>query len=112
MDGHATSDSSTEKRSIRRVAARALDYGLPRRKPGIALSLAALNCVLEHAADDMTISVEAGITLAELNRQLAVKGQWLPIDAPEADIASVGGIIASNAFGPRRHGCMGRLATT
>ena len=81
-----------------------LDYGLPRRKPGVALSLAALNRVLEHAADDMTITVEAGITLAELNRHLAVKGQWLPIDAPDPDRASIGGIIASNAFGPRRHG--------
>ena len=81
-----------------------LDYGLPRRKPGVALSLAALNRVLEHAADDLTIRVEAGITLAELNRHLAVKGQWLPIDAPDPDRASIGGIIATNAFGPRRHG--------
>ena len=81
-----------------------LDYGLPRRKPGIALSLSALNRVLEHAAEDMTITVEAGITLAELNRHLAVKGQWLPIDAPDPDRASIGGIIATNAFGPRRHG--------
>ena len=81
-----------------------LDYGLPRRKPGIALSLALLNRVLEHAADDLTITVEAGITLAELNRHLAIKGQWLPIDAPDPDRASIGGIIATNASGPRRYG--------
>ncbi len=81
-----------------------LDYGLPRRKPGIALSLAALDRVLEHAADDLTITVEAGITPAVLNRHLAVKGQWLPINAPDPDKASIGGIIATNAFGPRRHG--------
>jgi glycolate oxidase FAD binding subunit len=81
-----------------------LDYGLPRRKPGVKLSLAQLNRVLEHAADDLTITVEAGITLAELNRHLAAKGQWLPVDAPEPDKATLGGIIATNAFGPRRHG--------
>ena len=81
-----------------------LDYGLPRRKPGVALSLAALNRVLEHAADDLTITVEAGTALAELNRHLAAKGQWLPIDATDPDKASIGGIIATNAFGPRRHG--------
>ncbi len=81
-----------------------LDYGLPRRKPGIALSLALLNRVLDHAADDLTITVQAGITLVELNRHLAVKGQWLPIDAPDPDRASIGGIIATNASGPRRHG--------
>jgi glycolate oxidase FAD binding subunit len=81
-----------------------LDYGLPRREPGVVVSLAKLNRVLEHAADDLTITVEAGITLAELNRHLAAKGQWLPVDAPEPDRATVGGIVATNAFGPRRHG--------
>jgi glycolate oxidase FAD binding subunit len=81
-----------------------LDYGLPHRKAGVALSLTALNRVLEHAADDLTITVEAGITLADLNRHLAAKGQWLPVDAPEPDKATIGGIIATNADGPRRHG--------
>jgi glycolate oxidase FAD binding subunit len=81
-----------------------LHYGLPRTKPGIALSLAALNRVLEHAADDLTVTVEAGITLAALNRRLAEKQQRLPIDAPEPEKATLGGIIATNACGPRRHG--------
>jgi glycolate oxidase FAD binding subunit len=86
-----------------------LDYGLPRRQPGIALSLATMNRVIEHAADDLTITVEAGITLHELNRHLAAKRQWLPIDPPDPDKSTIGGIIASNAFGPRRpgHGTIG-----
>jgi glycolate oxidase FAD binding subunit len=82
-----------------------LNYGLPRVKPGIALSLTALNRVLKHSAHDLTITVEAGITLAELNRHLAVNQQWLPIDPPEAEKATIGGIVAANAYGPRRHAC-------
>jgi glycolate oxidase FAD binding subunit len=81
-----------------------LDYGRPRTKSGIALSLAALDRVLDYPADDLTVTVEAGITLAELNRWLAEKRQWLPLDPPEADKATMGGIIAANACGPRRHG--------
>jgi len=81
-----------------------LDYGLPRAKPGIALSMTALNRVIEHPSNDLTVTVEAGITLGELNRRLAEKRQWLPIDPPEAEKATIGGIVATNAYGPRRHG--------
>jgi glycolate oxidase FAD binding subunit len=82
-----------------------LKDGLPCMKPGIALSLANLNRVLEHPADDLTVTVEAGITLADLNRHLAEKRQWLPLDPPEPEKATIGGIVAANACGPRRHGC-------
>ncbi len=81
-----------------------LTYGPPRNKSGIALSLAALNQVLDHAADDLTVTVQAGITLADLGRRLAEKRQWLPVDPPERDRATVGGVIATNAYGPRRLG--------
>ena len=81
-----------------------LDYGLPRSKSGVVLSLAALNRVLDYPADDLTVTVEAGITLAELNRRLAEKRQWLPLDPPEPGKATIGGIIATSACGPRRHG--------
>ena len=66
--------------------------------------MAALNRVLDYPADDLTVTAEAGITLAELNRRLAEKRQWLPLDPPELERATIGGIIAANACGPRRHG--------
>ena len=80
-----------------------LDYGLPRTKPGIALSLAALNRVVDYPADDLTVTVQSGVTLNELNRRLAEKRQWLPIDVPDPNKATIGGVIATNASGPRRH---------
>ncbi len=86
-----------------------LDYGPQPARPGIRLSMNQMNRVLDHPADDLTITVEAGMTLAQLNRHLATKRQWLPIDAPESVRATVGGIVATNACGPRRysHGTIG-----
>jgi glycolate oxidase FAD binding subunit len=81
-----------------------LDLGHVPTKPGIALDTRRLNAVIEHAARDMTITVQAGITLAELAKVLAAENQWLPIDVPNPDAATVGGAIAANVSGPRRLG--------
>jgi glycolate oxidase FAD binding subunit len=46
--------------------------------------------------------VHAGVTLAQLNRELARHGQWLPIESA-FDAATIGGIVATNDSGPVRH---------
>jgi glycolate oxidase FAD binding subunit len=61
-----------------------------------------LTHLLEHEAPDLTCHVEAGITLAQLQQQLATKGQRLSLDAPNADQATIGGLLATNASGPKR----------
>ena len=61
-----------------------------------------LTRVLEHEAPDLTCHVEAGITLSALQAQLATKGQRLALDPPDAQQATVGGILSSNASGPKR----------
>lgn len=61
-----------------------------------------LTRLLEHEAPDLTCQVEAGITLASLQTMLATKGQWLPLDPPDPAQATIGGILASNACGPKR----------
>ncbi len=83
----------------------ALDYGGIPRRPGAALDTTALNRVIDYPAADMTITVEAGITLGEIARVLDTEGQRLEIDAPQADRATVGGVFATNATGSRRYGC-------
>ena len=82
----------------------ALDLGLPPAKPGVAMDTTAMNRVIDYPARDMTITVQAGITLAELERTLAAEHQWLPIDVPNPERATLGGAIAVNASGPRRLG--------
>ncbi len=61
-----------------------------------------LTQLLEHEAADLTCHIEAGLTLAELQAQLATKGQQLALDPPDAEQATIGGLLASNASGPKR----------
>src|SRR6266852_8165114 len=68
----------------------------------ILLETTKLTRLLEHEAPDLTCHVEAGITLAELQTKLATKGQRLALDPPNAQQATIGGILASNASGPKR----------
>lgn len=81
-----------------------LDYGLPAKVDGNALELVGLNGVIDYPARDMTITVGAGITMAELHATLQEQSQQLPIDAPLPVKATLGGVIACNQSGPRRYG--------
>jgi glycolate oxidase FAD binding subunit len=83
----------------------ALDYGGIPRRPGVAVDMTGLARVIDYPSADMTITVEAGITLGALARVLDAEGQRLEIDAPEADRATVGGVFATNSTGPKRFGC-------
>jgi glycolate oxidase FAD binding subunit len=85
-----------------------LGHGLPPARPGVAVSTARLDRVIDYPAHDMTVTVQAGITLAGLAELLAAENQRLPIDVPDAGRATLGGAMAVNASGPRRYG-MGTL---
>jgi len=81
-----------------------LDYGTPPARPGIALSTGKLDQVIDFPARDMTITVQAGITVARLNEITKAERLWLPIDVPNPETATLGGSIAANVSGPRRYG--------
>jgi glycolate oxidase FAD binding subunit len=85
--------------------ATALDYGLTPKSSGIGLSLTRLNRVMEYPARDMTITVEAGITMQALAETLAAERQQIPLDVPDPQRATLGGVIATNWSGPRRAAC-------
>jgi hypothetical protein len=70
-----------------------------------SVDLGRLNRIPEHVPEDMTVTVEAGVTLAELNALLAPRGQWLPIDPPHPDKLTIRELLDTNASGPRRYGC-------
>lgn len=61
-----------------------------------------LNQVVEYAADDLTITVGAGMTLANIERVLGENGQFLPLDVPHPSRATIGGVLAASANGPLR----------
>ncbi len=82
----------------------ALEYGETPSKPGFAIDTRSLRRVMDYPAADMTITVEAGRTLADLQATLAEQGQRLPLEAPCSDRATLGGIYATDTCGPRRFG--------
>src|SRR5579885_1927297 len=57
--------------------------------------------LIEYEPRDLTISVEAGMSFAELERTLAANRQMIPLD-PGWEDSTVGGVIAANLSGPRR----------
>ena len=68
----------------------------------VALDLRALDRVVRYEPADMTVTVEAGIRLQSLQERLATSGQFLPLDPPGADRATLGGVVAANCSGPLR----------
>ena len=70
---------------------------------GPTLSMARINRVLQHAVDDFTVTVEAGLPISQLQLVLAEKGQWLPLDPPVAGPSSIGGLVARGLSGRLQH---------
>jgi glycolate oxidase FAD binding subunit len=81
-----------------------LGYGLPAKASGLGLSTTALHRVTDYPARDMTITVEAGATLAIIGMLLATEKQQLPFDVPNPERATLGGVIATAWNSPRRYG--------
>ena len=57
----------------------------------------------DHRPADLTATVESGITLKVLQHELARQGQFLPLEAPLASKATIGGALAANTSGPMRY---------
>jgi glycolate oxidase FAD binding subunit len=81
----------------------AASAGTPAPRAGLVLGLRRLDRVLEHEPGDLTVTVEAGRTMAALQAALRERGQWLSLDPPDDARATLGGVLAANASGPRRH---------
>jgi glycolate oxidase FAD binding subunit len=68
----------------------------------VLLQTRQLDSLLEHEGPDLTCHVQAGITLATLQEHLSAQGQRLSLDPPGASGTTIGGILATNASGPKR----------
>jgi glycolate oxidase FAD binding subunit len=65
----------------------------------ILLTTRDLGRTLDYEPRDLTVVVEAGKRLASLQEELAPEGQFLAFDPPNADAATVGGVVSTNASG-------------
>jgi glycolate oxidase FAD binding subunit len=86
-----------------RGAGTKMGWGAPPRQVDILLSTARLNAVVAHRHGDLTATVQAGAKLGDVNRALAQHRQWIPLDPPWAERSTIGGLVATNDSGPRRH---------
>jgi glycolate oxidase FAD binding subunit len=79
------------------------DWGAPASRADVVLSTLRLNTPVDHVAGDLVATVPAGATLDAVNDILRREKQWLPLDPGVSHRATIGGIIATNDSGPRRH---------
>ena len=66
----------------------------------LVVSTRALDAVHAYDPADLTLTADAGVTLAQLERLTGDHGQWLPLDPPRRARRSLGGMLASGAYGP------------
>jgi len=79
-----------------------LECGNPVRSAQVVLSLSRMNRVVDYFPADLTICVEAGITLSDLNGIVRRENQWLPLDPPGN--GTLGAVVACGSSGPLRFG--------
>ena len=87
---------------VPRGGGRASEMGNPLDRCDLILQTTRLDRVIEHSQADMVVSVEAGITLEELQAELGKAGQFLPLDPFNSPGHTIGGLLATGWTGPLR----------
>lgn len=80
-----------------------LSWGGIGKNVDLVVSTERLNRVIEHAVGDLTVTVEAGVKLKDLQEVLLKTGQFLPLEPAYPQEATLGGIIATADSGSLRH---------
>ncbi|TDD03573.1 FAD-binding oxidoreductase [Nonomuraea deserti] len=78
-----------------------LHWGHPPERCDVLLDMCCMNEIIEHAAGDLVVRTQAGVTMDALAATLAGKGQELALDPPFAEHTTVGGTLATATAGPR-----------
>jgi glycolate oxidase FAD binding subunit len=78
-----------------------INYGAPPRALDLLVNTSSMNRIVEHASGDLVVTAQAGVPLDVIQARLSGADQWLALDPPEQG-ATVGGIVAAAASGPRR----------
>ena len=88
-----------------RIAGRAhwMDAGRPSSATRM-ISLTDHTGIVDYVPGDLTITVRAGTTLAEIDRVTKSEGQWLPLVPHGTSDGTIGATIATGSSGPLAHG--------
>ncbi len=88
--------AAAEKLAIVSCGSRSkLELGMPPARYDIALDMTGLCRIAHYDAGDLTLSVDAGMPLRQLEQALAEKQQFLPLAVPCFETSTVGGAVAS-----------------
>lgn len=71
----------------------------------LAVVTTGLARIRDHQPADLTLTVEAGAMLAQVQQALAAHGQYLPFEAEDPTRTTIGGLLATNLSGPLRFSC-------
>lgn len=81
-----------------------MHLGQPPQRADVVMLMTNMREVISYEPSDLTVTVQAGIRLDDLNSILSQHRQFLPLDPPFSDRATVGGVVSSNCSGPLRLG--------
>ncbi|HSQ23237.1 MAG TPA: FAD-linked oxidase C-terminal domain-containing protein [Pyrinomonadaceae bacterium] len=81
-----------------------VDIGNRVTQVDVILSTRRMAKMLRHEPADLVATAEAGLTLTDFQKQLAERGQWLPVDPADDGTATLGGIVATGLSGPLKAG--------
>ena len=76
--------------------------GYPLKRYDAALVATGLAQITEYEPADLTVTAQAGVTVAQLQAVLAQHGQCLPLDIAQPERQTLGGVIAARANSLRR----------
>lgn len=71
-------------------------------RPGIALDMTRLDRMVDFQPADLTVRVQAGMTVGQLDSELSQDGKCVPLAPPLAHRATIGGTLATGISGPMR----------
>lgn len=92
-------DAARDHRTVRIRGSGTKSYIGDTAATDIELSTERLADVVDHVPADLTVTIGAGMRVADLAAALARAGQFLPIDPPHGNEATIGGVIAANSNG-------------
>jgi len=91
--------AARERRTVRIVGSGTKSYVGDVAPTDVEVGTSRLAGVIDHEPADLTVTVGAGMRVADVAAMLERAGQFLPLDPPHADAATIGGVIAANSNG-------------
>jgi glycolate oxidase FAD binding subunit len=100
--GHLARADAEGRKVVPSGSGTKLTIGAPPERVDLLLKLELLNRIVDHDHQNLTVTAEAGARVAAVQAVLRERSQFLPLDPPFGDRATIGGILAVNSSGPRR----------